>query len=144
MPWKIIKLDKISIIAENEDIKYELDLNGFNFNFKNKNILNEILDLCQSLEESHVRISKRKLRTLINEMKKGYLKMDSFRWLNTWVVTRGDTYREGKKIANKISRKLLGLDNTNMDRWAGEERGQKYEFTNNQIFLELSKKIKNK
>ena len=143
MPWKIIKLDKKIVIIESEDIGYEFDLNGFNFNFKNKDMLNEILDLCQFLEESHKRISKIKLRTFINEIRNKYLTMDLFRWFNTWVVTRGDTYGKGNIIANEISRKLLGLDNTNMDRWAGEEMGQKYEFTDNQIFLELSKKIKN-
>jgi len=144
MPWKIIKLDKKSIIAENEDIRYKLNSIGFKIDYKNNIIKKTILKRFPSFKKSRKRINENELNFLYNGINMGFISMDSFRWLNTWVVTKGDTYRKGKNIANKISRKLLGLDNTNIDRWAGKEMGQLYEFTNNQIFLKLSKKIKNR
>lgn len=115
---------------------------GFNIKFKDKNTLNEVLRHCDSMSSAHRSISEKKVQQLKNELNGGFLSMDMFRWLNTWIVTKDKTRYFGYSVANKISKILFGVDRDVMPRIDGQEGLQIIKRSNREILNILSETFK--
>ncbi len=141
MNWKIKKSDNNIIVVENEKIRYTLSIRGFGIEYINQDTKRTLLGLYDPFETSRKIINRHKLSRLFNGIENGDISMDSFRWLNTWVVTNGATWGKGSKVANEISNTLFGLNRSNLPRLHGEENGVKFWHTDEEIYSILSEII---
>ncbi len=142
--WKLIESSEDIITVESENVIYSLAKYNFNISMKNKNIKESIFSIIDLFENAHESINIKELKNFKQSIKNGNISLDQFKWLNTWIVTKGKSWGHGKLIANKLSRLLFGLDEIDLPRLAGKENKRNFELPNSYIYSELYKIISNK
>ena len=78
--------------------------------------MNNILYYCEEMEDAHRSISEKDIKQITDELKRGTLNWNTFRWLNPWIVTNGASWRIGSEWANKISKELFGINRERLRR----------------------------